>query len=179
LFVGEAAHGFDWFSGAGGFWWCSLGPAGTAPVLSFLLREGSLVAGPEGLPTGISEPYNDLGHYSMLRMDLLVGARAFVNTSSGNTDPEADYREIDSAGLEVYLYQAVDGALNIAVMGTEVDAETAANEALGDGSENRDNGFRLDLALRANVELPSEKLAVLGSLSEASTAYPVTHPTGF
>jgi hypothetical protein len=181
LFVGEAEHGLDWFDGGGGFWWCSLGASGTAPVLSFLLREGTLEAGddPELLPPGLAGLYVDPAHYSVLRLDLLAGARVRVNTTSGETSPDSDYRDIDPSGVAVFLYQAVDGSLNIAVMGAAVEAQLGAGEGLGDGTADRDNGLRLDLALRATLDLPEEKISVLRSLSESSLAYPTTHPSGF
>ena len=73
----------------------------------------------------------------------------------------------------------MDGALNIGVMGAAVEAQLGAGEGLGDGTADRDNGLRLDLALRATLDLPEERLSVLRSLSESSSAYPTTHPSGY
>ncbi|MCP3915323.1 MAG: hypothetical protein GY711_07190 [bacterium] len=182
LLVGEEAHGMDWFSGGGGFWWCSFGGAHSSPLLSFLLREATVEhhATPGHYPPGLAAPYTDDGAYSVVRLEPLAAQSAYVNLQSGQTAYPADYRElVDPAGtLEFFLYQDVDETINIAVMGAGVAGLASPGEALGDGTSNRDNGVRMHIAFRTTITLPPDKLEWTGRLDQQSAAYRTEHPTG-
>jgi len=181
LLVGEVAHGMDYFSGSGGFWWCSFGGHAGSPILSFLMRE-STVEHHDRLyyyPRGLEPPYTNHGQYSLIRLEPLASQRTFVNKANAGTDYPDSYAEIPTGRLEFFLYQSVDGSFNIAVMDAGIAQEAQAGEAAGDGSSNRDNGVRMDIAFRAQLALPLEKFRWTQFLDQNSAAYDTEHPTGF
>ncbi len=180
LLVGEVAHGMDYYSSAGGFWWCGFGAYQSSPVLSFLMREATLEYHdrPGYYPTGLSGAYVDHNAYSVIPLKALPNQRTFVNTSSGNTDYSDDYRSIPTGNLEFFLYQSHNGGFNIAVMNDGIQQELLSGEGLGDGSSNRDNGVRNHIAFRAYLPLPQEKLKVTGFLDQFSAAYDTEHIPG-
>jgi len=181
LLVGEAAHGMDYFSGGGGFWWCNFGGSFASPLLSFLMRE-STVEDHEQLdhyPPGLGLPYTNEGVYSLIRLQPLVTQSSFVNEANEGTGFPDNYTEIPNWNLEFFLYQQVDGSINIAVMDAGIAQESEPGEALGDGSSNKDNGVRIDIAFRAQLPLPVEKLRWTQVLRAHSEAYDTEHPTGF
>ncbi len=175
--VGEQAHGLDWFHGGGGFWWCSFANPGTAPLLSFLLREATvsnlLAPDPDFYPPGLEAPYTDPGVYSVLRVTPTSVQQALVSAVDG------DYRALDPSTLDVFLYQGVDDTINVAVMGAGVEDQLADGEAEGDGTEDADNGVRIDIAFRGQVSLPASLLSWLGELTDETAPYETTHPTSF
>ncbi len=181
LLVGEIAHGLDYFSGSGGFWWCSFGGHSGSPLLSFLLREATVEYHdhPEFYPPGLGLPYTDDAHYNLLRLEPLVSQKTTVNDANAGTAFPGDYVEIPHWDLEFFLYREVDGSFNIAVMDAGVAQQLQPGQGLGDGSANRDNGVRIDIAFRARLPLPPEKLAWIRSLNADSKAYPTEHPSGF
>lgn len=181
LLVGEVAHGMDYFSGSGGFWWCSFGGHSGSPILAFLMRE-STVEHHNRLgyyPRGLELPYTNHGEYSLIRLEPLASQRTFVNKANAGTDYPDSYAEIPNWKLDFFLYQQADGSFNIAVMDAGIAQETATGEAQGDGSSNRDNGVRIDIAFRAHLPLPTEKLRWTQFLDLHSVPYDTEHPTGF
>ena len=181
LLVGEIAHGLDYFAGSGGFWWCSFGGHSGSPILSFLMRESTVEYHdqPEYYPPGLQVPYTNHGTYSVIRLEPLASQRTFVNGANAGTHYPDNYIEIANRDLEFFLYRQVDGSFNIAVMHAGIAQETEIGEAEGDGSPNRDNGVRIDVAFRARLPLPEEKLRWTRSLSLQSEAYDTEHPSGF
>ena len=180
LVIGEIAHGMDYYSSAGGFWWCGFGAEQSSPILSFLMREATLKYHdrPGYYPNGLSGSYIDHDAYSLIRLKPLPSQRTFVNASSGNTDYPDDYRSIPTDNLEFFLYQNHSGGFNIAVMNDGIQQELLSGEGLGDGSSNRDNGVRNHIAFVTYLPLPPEKLAVTGFLDHLSSAYDTEHPSG-
>jgi hypothetical protein len=181
LLVGEIAHGLDYFSGSGGFWWCSFGGHSGSPLLSFLMRESTVEhhARPTYYPPGLQLPYTNHGEYNLIRLEPLASQKTVVNKANEGTGYPDNYTEIPSWNLEFFLYRQVDGSFNIAVMDAGVAQEIEIGEAEGDGSSNRDNGVRIDIAFRAHLPLPVEKLKWTQFLDPHSTAYDTEHPTGF
>ena len=180
LLVGEIAHGMDYYSSAGEFWWCGFGAYQSSPILSFLMREATLEYHdrPDYYPTGLSGAYVDPDAYSLIPLKALPNQRTFVNTGSGNTDYSDDYRAISHDNLKFFLYQSHSGGFNIAVMHDGIQQQLLAGEGLGDGSSNRDNGVRNHIAFRAYLPLPQEKLKVTGFLDQFSAAYDTEHIPG-
>ena len=177
LIVGEVAHGMDYYSSAGEFWWCGFGGEQSSPILSFLMREATVEYHdrPRYYPPGLGLPYTDKDQYSVIRLEPLDSQQTFVNAASGETSYPHDYREISNANLEFFLYQNYDGGFNIAVMAAAVDQELLSGEALGDGSSNRDDGVRNHIAFRGHFPLPPEKLQWTGFLDQFSEAYETEH----
>ena len=81
--------------------------------------------------------------------------------------------EIEARMSEKAAERAAKDAARIAKASAEI------GEAEGDGSPNRDNGVRIDVAFRARLPLPEEKLRWTRSLSLQSEAYDTEHPSGF
>jgi len=181
LLVGEVGHGMDHFSGSGAFWWCSFGGHASSPILSFLMRESTLEyhERPMYYPPGLGLPYTNSGQYSLIRLEPLASQATVVNKANAGTDYPDDYTEIPNGNLEYFLYRQVDGSFNIAVMDDGVAQEIEIGEALGDGSSNRDNGVRIDIAFRAHLPLPAAKFGWTQVLGAHSAAYATEHPTGF
>jgi len=181
LLVGEVAHGLDYFSGSGGFWYCGFGGHASSPILSFLLRESTVEhhEQPDYYPRGLELPYIDVGEYGVIRLEPLHCQATYVNKAGQGTRYPGDYNVIPNDQLEFFLYQRVDGSFNIAVMHAGVDQEAAPGEAEGDGSANKDNGVRMDIAFRAHLPLPAEKLRWTQHLDANSAAYETEHPNGF
>ncbi len=181
LLVGEVAHGLDYYTGGGGFWYCSFGGHSASPLLSFLLREWTVESHdqPYFYPRGLGLPYTDQGQYSLIRLEPLASQETFVNKAGEGTDYPTNYIKIPKGKLEFFLYQDVDGSFNIGVMDAGIAQELAPGEAEGDGSANKDNGVRIDVAFRAHVPLPSEKLRWTQLLDSRSVPYDTEHPTGF
>jgi len=181
LLVGEIAHGLDYFASSGSFWWCGFGGESASPLLSFLMRESTVEhhAQPGYYPPGLELPYTNDGEYSVIRLEPLGSQKTLVNGANAGTDYPDDYTEIPNGGLEFFLYQKVDGHFNIAVMDAGVAQVIGVGEAQGDGSSNRDNGVRIDIAFRAQLPLPIEKLRWLRFLDLQTEAYHTEHPTGF
>ena len=180
LLVGEIAHGMDYYSSAGEFWWCGFGAYQSSPILSFLMREATLEyhEDPDYYPTGLSGSYVDPNAYSVIPLKALPSQRTLVNTASGSTDYPDDYRPIQTKNLEFFLYQAHSGGFNIAVMNDGIEQQLQIGEGLGDGSSNRDNGVRNHVAFRAHIPLPEEKLKVTGFLDQFSAPYDTEHIPG-
>ena len=174
LFVGEADHGLDWYA-PGEFWWCSMGAAGDAPILSMVLRESTVEHAhePGWYPEGLPAPYNDPDHVALLPLEPLPGQRTFANTSEGASTQDDTYDRVH--GGSAFLYQATDDMIVLAVSGLELPEGVG----LGDGTDNRDNGVRVDVAYRATLDLPASVWANLSPLTTASEAYPTRHPHGF
>ena len=181
LLVGEIAHGMDYYSRGGAFWYCSFGGHDASPILSFLMRESTVEyhERPAYYPPGLALPYTNHGEYSLIRLTPLVYQATFVNKANEGTDYPEDYTEIRNSNLEFFLYRKVNGSFNIAVMDAGIAQEIKSGEAEGDGSSNRDNGVRMDIAFRAQLPLPAEKLRWTQVLDAHSAAYATEHPTGF
>ena len=180
IIVGEIAHGFDYYSSAGEFWWCGFGAYQSSPVLSFLMREATLKyhVRSDYYPTGLSGSYINPDAYSLIPLKPLPSQRTYVNTGSGNTDFSGDYRPISTSNLQFFLYQGHSAGFNIAVMNDGIQQQLQSGEGLGDGSSNRDNGVRGDVAFRISLPLPPEKLKVAGLLDHFSAAYDTEHIPG-
>ncbi len=174
LFIGEADHGLDWYA-PGEFWWCSMGAAGDAPILSMLLRESTVEHAhePGWYPEGLPAPYNDASLVALLPIEPLRRQRTFANASEGASTQDDAYEQVE--GGEAFLYQATDDVIALAVSGLALPEGVG----LGDGTENRDNGVRVDIAYRATIDLPASVWAALLPLTTASEAYTTRHPEGF
>ena len=172
--VGEQAHGLDWYA-PGDFWYCSFGEAGDAPLLSFLLRESTVEhhAEADWYPPGLGEPYTQVEYTALARLDPLPAQQTTTNEVSGEAGQHDAYALVDSSELDFFLYQPTDDRFYIAVMGHE------ALDGEGDGTDDRDNGVRIDIAFSATLDLPDEKLALLEPLDDDSEAYPTEHPHSF
>jgi hypothetical protein len=114
----------------------------------------------------------------LIPLKPLPSQRTYVNTGSGNTDFSGDYRAISTSNLQFFLYQSHSGGFNIACMNDGIQQQLQSGEGLGDGSSNRDNGVRGDVAFRISLPLPPEKLKVAGLLDHFSAAYDTEHIPG-
>jgi len=179
--VGEAAHGLDYYENdpddaADDFWYCGFGNHSGAPLLTFLLREATNEHGAttDWYPDQLTGHYLDPNQIALIPLVPTSTQRTFVN-SGGTTFPD-DYTEIDNSDLKFFLYQPVDGDTFIAVMASEVEAKLAGEQGMGDGSPDRDNGLRIDIAFRASFTLATEKFEFLKRLDDNTVAYPTMHP---
>ena len=136
------------------------------------------------------------GNYTFLLLTPLDSQRTFVNQQKPNTPEDTgttrpgtdDYSQIETSNLLHLLYHdEANGNIYLGIGGPSIRAATGVGEdPPGDGSSNRDNGVRADIAFKVNIQLTEElkkKLVerfprVTPSLNDGSKAYPYKHPPG-
>lgn len=180
--MGEANHGLDYYENdpddeTDDFWYCSFGTSDGAPLLTFLLREATneYAETSKWYPTHLSGDYVEPDEVALIPLSPTSTQKTFVN-DGGTTYPD-DYTEISNTDLEFFLYQPVDGYTYIAVMAEAVEAQLKGTQAEGDGTDNRDNGLRIDIAFRVTIPLPAEKFGFLQTLDDTTQLYETTHPS--
>ena len=180
--VGEAAHGLDFYDNHNGdetddFWYCSFGKHEGAPLLTFLMREATNEYAQSGTwyPTNLSSPYTDPNHIALIPLSPTSVQRTYVN--DGGTSFPDHYTEIPNTDLEFFMYQAVADPIFIGVMAEAVEAHLSGSQGNGDGTADRDNGLRIDIAFRASAPLPADKFDFLGTLDDTTPPYETVHPS--
>ena len=196
-FIGEKSHGLDYFSEhENDLWWCYMNTTDPGSGLLEFLMTHDLAADErkaEALDAGWTT-YSDTD-YSFLTFAPLEAQKTFVNRTapneSGDTDTtEAyteDYVEISNEGLFVVLYRNEANAhVYLGFGGAGLSAANQDTLPPGDGSPNRDNGVRTDVAYKTTVELSQEsRQALLDQFElveplydDSSSAYDYEHPAG-
>ena len=180
--VGEAGHGLDYYENdpdddTDDFWYCSFGTHDGTPLLTFLLREATneYAETSSWYPTNLSGDYIDPTEYALIPLSPTSVQQTFVN-DDGTSFPE-HYSEIPNTDLEFFIYQPADSRVYLAVMAEAVEAQLTGSQGDGDGSSNRDNGLRIDIAFHAMIPLPAEKFDFLGTLDDTTVPYETTHPS--
>ena len=133
--------------------------------------------------------------YVFLTLEPLSSQKTYINhtapVSPGQTDTTeaytADYDEIANSQILFVLYRnASSGAAYVGIGGPGLDA-TARPQPPGDGSSNRDNGVRMDIALKAAIPLSeADKLELINRFlpvrpiyDDGARAYFYEHGDGF
>lgn len=195
-FIGEQAHGLDFYNAGGNdLWWCGMNSSNSGSGLLEFLMDHNLDAGPTGAAaaSGGWTTYTT-PNYSFLTFDPLPSQKSFVNAVApavaGESDTTeaytADYTEIDSSQLLFVLYRnSSNGGVYVGIGGPSLDSLISPLPP-GDGTAERDNGVRYDIAFKTTVPLSeADKLELLNRFSpvraiydDSSAAYLYTHPPG-
>ena len=196
FFYGEQSHGLDYYGGSDDLWWCTLNSASSGSgLLEFLMDHNGDAAAMKA--TALAGGWTTYGaaNYSFMIFEPLSSQKAYINhtapAAAGQTHTTeaytADYEEIANNQLLYVLYRnASSGTAYVGVGGPGLSA-TADRHPPGDGSSNRDNGVRIDIALKALIPLSeADKLELINRFlplqpiyDDAAEAYFYEHGPGF
>ncbi|MFP6904075.1 MAG: hypothetical protein VCG02_02570, partial [Verrucomicrobiota bacterium] len=198
FFLGEQAHGLDFYNtgGSNNLWWCGLNSANPGSgLLEFLMDRNEDAAAMKAIAVASGWTTYASPTYSFLTLEPLSSQKTYINhtapASPGQTDTTeaytGDYNEIASSQIFFVLYRNTSsGAAYLGIGGPSLDA-IASPQPPGDGSSSRDNGVRIDIALKTAIplsevdklELINQFLPVRPLYDDASHAYFYQHPPGF
>ena len=195
-FIGEQSHGFDHYtSHDNDLWWCYMNTTGKGSGLIEFLMDKNINAMPtknKALKSGWVGYTSSI--YSFLELKPLPAQKTFINHTAPETVGETDateaytkdYNEVDSSKLFYTLYKNSDnGNIYLGVGGPTLNKITKSLPP-GDGSSNRDNGVRGDVAFKAMIYLSQDdKLELINKFTpknpiynDNSSAYHYEHPDG-
>ena len=195
FFLGEQAHGLDFYGSGNNLWWCGLNSASQGSgLLEFLMDRNEDAAAMKAIAVASGWTTYASPTYSFLTLEPLSSQKTYINhtapASPGQTDTTeaytGDYDEIASSRMFFVLYRNTSsGAAYLGLGGPSLDA-IASPQPPGDGSSNRDNGVRMDIALKTAIPLSEEdKLELINRFlpvrplyEDASSAYFYRHPPG-
>ena len=196
FFIGEQAHGFDHYTTNGNdLWWCYMNTTNKGSgLLEFLIDKNinSMFDKSKSVENGWLGYESDI--YTFLRLKPLASQKTFVNQEEpeiiGNNDTtEAytkDYKAIDNSEIHFALYKnGNNGNIYMGIGGPSV-INVVDKLPPGDGSSNRDNGIRGDIAFKALITLSkTHKLELINMFlprkaiyEDNSEAYNYVHPDG-
>ena len=195
-FIGEKSHGFDLYTSSGNhLWWCYMNTTSKGSgLLEYVMEhQGQAATDKESAIEAGWHTYT-ADKYRFLKLEPLEGQKTFVNQEgpqqAGQTDTtraySEDYRTIDHETLFFTLYQNTqNGHIYLGAGGDSVERQAGIIPP-GDGTPEKDNGLRADIAFRATIELTEEqKMELLHQfLPQAAihgpeaVAYDYQHPPG-
>jgi hypothetical protein len=169
FFIGEQTHGFDHYtSGGNDLWWCYMNTSNRGSgLIEYLMdrNKNAVSAKAKALENGWLNYKQSF--YSFLELKPLAAQNTFVN----HTEPEiigesdtteaytADYNAIDNSNIFYVIYRnSNNGNIYSGVGGPSLN-QVVDSLPPGDGSSNRDNGVRADIAFKTIIPLSgSDKL---------------------
>ncbi len=196
FFIGEQTHGFDLYtSGGNNLWWCYMNSSGRGSGLVEFLMERNKNAATnktKALKNGWLTYTQD--YYSFLEFKPLPSQKTFVNHTAPKTIGDgdtteaytADYDVIDNSEIFFVIYRnSNNGQIYSGIGGPSVN-QVVGSPPPGDGTPNRDNGVRADIAFKAIIPLSdSDKLELFNKFrpqksiyDDTSKAYYYVHPEG-
>ena len=196
FFIGEQTHGFDHYtSGGNDLWWCYMNTSNRGSgLIEYLMDRNKNAASTKAkaLKNGCLT-YNQ-NFYSFLEFKPLAAQNTFVNHTAPKTIGEsetteaytADYNIIDNSKIFYVLYRnSNNGNIYSGVGGPSLN-QVVDSLPPGDGSSNRDNGVRADIAFKTIIPLSdSDKLELFNKFppqkaiyDDNSEAYYYVHPDG-
>jgi len=181
FFHGEQYHGLDYYGGSNDFWWCTLNSASRGSgLLDFLMNHNDDAAAMKTIAIDNGWTTYTSDDYSFLTMQPLSSQKTYINhttpTSPGQTNTTqaytTDYEKIANDELLYVLYRnASSGTSYVAVGGPSLDTATSRHPP-GDGSSNRDNGVRIDIALKTTIPLSeNNKLKLINQFIPLQSIY--------
>ena len=196
FFIGEQYHGFDHYTSHGNdLWWCYMNTTGKGSGLLEFLMDKNINAMPtknKALKSGWTGYTSSI--YSFLELKPLSSQKSLINHTAPETIGEADtteaytndYKKVDGSKLFYTIYKNSDnGNIYLGVGGPSLNKITKSLPP-GDGSSNRDNGVRADVAFKATILLSQDdKLELINKFNpkypiynDSSSAYYYEHPDG-
>ena len=196
FFIGEQSHGFDHYTSHGNdLWWCYMNTTNKGSGLIEYLMEkniNSMFDKSKSVENGWLGYKSDI--YSFLRLKPLGSQKTFSNQEKpeieGNNDTtEAytkDYKEVDNSEVDFVLYKNEDNGNIYMGIGGPSFKKIVDPLPPGDGSTNRDNGIRGDIAFKALINLSvTHKLELINKFlprkalyDNRSEPYYYDHPDG-
>ena len=196
FFIGEQSHGFDHYTSHGNdLWWCYMNTTNKGSGLIEYLMEkniNSMFDKSKSVENGWLGYKSDI--YSFLRLKPLGSQKTFSNQEKpeieGNNDTtEAytkDYKEVDNSEVDFVLYKNEDNGNIYMGIGGPSFKKIVDPLPPGDGSTNRDNGIRGDIAFKALITLSvTHKLELINKFlprkalyGNRSEPYYYDHPDG-
>lgn len=194
--IGEQTHGYDHYTtGGNDIWWCYMNTSDKGSgLIEFLMdRNKKAKATKEKAIANGWRTYGQ-GNYSFLELRPLPSQNTFINLEAprqkGGTDTTeaytTDYQAIDNSKVFYTIYRnANNGKVYSGVGGPSVK-QAVGSLPPGDGSLNRDNGVRADIAFKARIPLSDsdkwqlfKKFPVQEAIyDDTSKAYHYVHPHG-
>jgi hypothetical protein len=194
FFVGEQTHGFDHYtSGGNDLWWCYMNTSNRGSgLIEYLMdrNKNAVSTKAKALKNGWLN-YNQ-SFYSFLELKPLAAQNTYVNHTEPKTIGEsntteaytADYNIIDNSNVFYVIYRnSNNGNIYSGVGGPSLN-QIVDSLPPGDGSSNRDNGVRADIAFKTIISLSdSDKLELFNRFrpqkaiyDDKSEAYYYEHP---
>jgi hypothetical protein len=195
--VGEQTHGLDFYDASGNdYWWCYMNSSSSGSGLLEFLMDNNLDAAAMK-SASISGGWTSYtgANYSFLTFEPLASQKTYVNSeapsSPGGLETTeaytADYASIPTGELHFTVYRnSSSGLAYFGLSGSSLETVVSPSSPPGDGTANRDNGARYDIAFKTNVPLSNEKkLELLNSFApvqpqydDAAEPYYIVHPSG-
>tara|TARA_B100000482_G_C12613415_1_gene300113 strand:+ start:2669 stop:4342 length:1674 start_codon:yes stop_codon:yes gene_type:complete len=196
FFIGEQSHGFDHYTSHGNdLWWCYMNTTNKGSGLIEYLMEkniNSMFDKSKSVENGWLGYKSDI--YSFLRLKPLGSQKTFSNQEKPeiegkNDTTEAytkDYKEVDNSEVDFVLYKNEDNGNIYMGIGGPSFKKIVDPLPPGDGSTNRDNGIRGDIAFKALITLSvTHKLELINKFlprkalyDNRSEPYYYDHPDG-
>jgi len=196
FFIGEQTHGFDHYtSGGNDLWWCYMNTSNRGSgLIEYLMdrNKNAVSTKAKALENGWLT-YNQI-FYSFLELKPLAAQNTFVNHTAPKTIGESDtteaytedYNVIDNSNIFYVIYRnSNNGNIYSGVGGPSLN-QVVDPLPPGDGTSNRDNGVRADIAFKTIIPLSdSDKLELFNKFppqkaiyDDNSEAYYYVHPDG-
>ncbi len=196
FFIGEQAHGFDHYTTAGNdLWWCYMNTSNRGSgLIEFLMEKNKNAESTKAKALENGWLAYTQSYYSFLEFKPLAAQNTFVNhtvpDTIGETDTTeaytADYDIIDNSEIFYVIYRNSNNSNIYAGVGGPSLNQVVDALPPGDGTSNRDNGVRADIAFKAIIPLSeSDKLELFNKFppqnaiyDDNSEAYYYVHPDG-
>ena len=196
FFIGEQTHGFDHYtSGGNDLWWCYMNTSNRGSgLIEYLMDRNKNAASTKAKALENGWLTYNKSFYSFLELKPLAAQNTYVNhaapkTIGGSDTTEAytaDYSVIDNSKIFYVIYRnSNNGNIYSGVGGPSLN-QVVDPLPPGDGSSNRDNGVRADIAFKTIILLSdSDKLELFNKFppqkaiyDDNSEAYYYVHPDG-
>jgi len=196
FFIGEQTHGFDHYTSSGNdLWWCYMNTSNRGSgLIEFLMERNKNAESTKAKALENGWLAYSQSYYSFLEFKPLASQNTFVNHTApdtiGETDTTeaytADYNIIDNSEIFYVIYRNSNNSNIYAGVGGPSLNQVVDPLPPGDGSSNRDNGVRADIAFKAIIPLSdSDKLELFNKFppqkaiyDDNSEAYYYVHPDG-
>ena len=196
FFIGEQTHGFDHYTSSGNdLWWCYMNTSNRGSgLIEFLMERNKNAESTKAKALENGWLAYSQSYYSFLELKPLASQNTFVNHTApdtiGETDTTeaytADYNIIDNSEIFYVIYRNSNNSNIYAGVGGPSLNQVIDPLPPGDGSSNRDNGVRADIAFKAIIPLSdSDKLELFNKFppqkaiyDNNSEAYYYVHPDG-
>ena len=196
FFIGEQTHGFDHYtSGGNDLWWCYMNTSNRGSgLIEFLMDRNKNAESTKAKAVENGWLTYNQSFYSFLEFKPLAAQNTFVNHTAPDTigEPDTtkaytvDYDIIDNSEIFYVIYRnSNNGNIYSGVGGPSLN-QVVDSLPPGDGSSNRDNGVRADIAFKTIIPLSdSDKLELFNKFppqkaiyDDNSKAYYYVHPGG-
>ena len=196
FFIGEQTHGFDHYTTAGNdLWWCYMNTSNRGSgLIEFLMERNKNAESTKAKALENGWLAYTQSYYSFLEFKPLAAQNTYINHTApdtiGETDTTvaytADYDIIDNSEIFYVIYRNSNNSNIYAGVGGPSLNQVVDPLPPGDGSSNRDNGVRADIAFKAIIPLSdSDKLELFNKFppqkaiyDDNSEAYYYVHPDG-